>query len=116
MNSKPYDLTFVTDIAKGNKEFIKSLIDVFIVNTPAVVNEMIEAKNAGEWDKVGKLAHKLKSTIDTMGLHTVKELIRFIETNAKTQADLVSIPQKIETLYTVVQDCIIQLKKEEVYQ
>lgn len=116
MNKKPYDLTFVTEIAKGNKEFIKSLIDVFIVNTPAVVNEMIEAKNLGDWEKVSRLAHKLKSTIDTMGLHTVKELIRFVEYNAKTQADLVSIPQKIETLSLVVQDCITQLKEEEVYQ
>ncbi len=35
------------------------------------------------WAQVGKLAHKLKSTIDSMGISSLKDTIRQIEQSGK---------------------------------
>jgi len=110
-----YDLSFITDVAKGNKDFIKSLIEVFISNTPPIAAEMRDAYDAKDWDRLAKLAHKLKSTIDTMGLITIKDDIRFIETNAKAVAELATINEKIDKVKTVVDNCVTKLQLEPVF-
>lgn len=64
------------------------------------------------WVNVSKLAHKLKATIDSMGITRIKEVVRAIETNGKKGEELDKIPAQVKEVNTVLEACIKQLKKD----
>jgi HPt (histidine-containing phosphotransfer) domain-containing protein len=73
---------------------------------------MKKALNEENWDQVGKTAHKLKSTIDSMGIKSLRQEIRTVEANAKQKEDLEAVPALIGTIDSVIRECIIQLQAE----
>jgi HPt (histidine-containing phosphotransfer) domain-containing protein len=107
-----YDLSFLKVIAKGNEDFIKSLCHVFITDAPATVKIIQDAYAVNDLDTVGKMAHKMKSTIDTMGIASLKEPIRSLEKNAKQQITVETIAGLIEEVDSVIREAIAQLHKE----
>lgn len=82
-----YDLKQLEEIAEGNKDFLTALAKIYLDTIPAASTEMVEATKAGEWDKASKLAHKLKSTIDSLNMHLVVKDIRSIEIDAKNKVN-----------------------------
>ncbi|MBN9299555.1 MAG: Hpt domain-containing protein [Filimonas sp.] len=107
-----YDLSFLKEIAKGNMDFIKSLCHVFMTDAPATIQIIRNAYTVNDLDTVGKMAHKMKSTIDSMGMVSIKETIRTLEKNAKQQENIEMIPRLIDQVDATIQEAIMQLKKE----
>jgi uncharacterized protein YdhG (YjbR/CyaY superfamily) len=58
------------------------------------------------------MAHKLKSTVDSMGIQSIREDIRSIEANAKQQVSLHEIPSLVNKIETVISRCVEQLRSE----
>jgi PAS domain S-box-containing protein len=111
-DEKLYDLSLVSELARGNDEFIMNLAKIFIDTVPVTSSEMTEACRNKKWEQVGKLAHKLKSTIDTMCISSLKDDIRLIEKNGKDQKNLDNIPALVEKADTVIKKVAAQLKAE----
>lgn len=105
-----YDLSLVNDLAEGNQDFIKSLVQIFIDTIPANSKEMIAAINNEEWEAAGKLAHKLKSTIDTMQIVSIKEDIRFVELNGKNKTNTNEVAIVAKKIDDVIAEATAQLK------
>ena len=112
VNSRLYDLTMVQSVSGGDEGFIKKMVALFIETVPQNVQDMKKALNEGNWDQVGKTAHKLKSTIDSMGIKSIRQEIRTVEANAKQKEALQEVPALIGTIDTVISECIAQLKAE----
>jgi YesN/AraC family two-component response regulator len=112
IKEKLYDLKQVEEIALGNTEFILSLVNIFLVTIPLACNEMVEASKVDQWDKVSKLAHKLKSTIDTLDIACIRTDIRTIELDAKKEINLGSIKKLIIKVNKVIQATAEQLRYE----
>lgn len=107
-----YDLTLVKEIARGNMDFIKSLCMVFITTAPANLAEMKTTAAAHDWERLARLAHKLKSTIDTMHIEEARRLIREIENSARDNEGTETIPPKITRLEVLVAIATAQLKED----
>jgi CheY-like chemotaxis protein len=102
-DEKLYDLSLVNDLAQGNSDFIKSLVKIFLDTIPPTSKEMVAACTNKDWEQTGKLAHKLKSTIDTMLIANAKEDIRTIEMNGKHAQDTDMLPfltKRVDALLT----------------
>ena len=112
VNSRLYDLTMVQSVSGGDEGFIKKMVALFIETVPQNVQDMKKALNEENWDQVGKTAHKLKSTIDSMGIKSIRQEIRTVEANAKQKEALQEVPALIGTIDTVISACIAQLKAE----
>jgi len=112
VNSRLYDLTMVQSVSGGDEGFIKKMVALFIETVPQNVQDMKKALNEENWDQVGKTAHKLKSTIDSMGIKSIRQEIRTVEANAKQKEALQEVPALIGTIDTVISECIAQLKAE----
>lgn len=112
VNSRLYDLTMVQSVSGGDEGFIKKMVALFIETVPQNVQDMKKALNEGNWDQVGKTAHKLKSTIDSMGIKSIRQEIRTVEANAKQKEALQEVPALIGTIDSVISECIAQLKAE----
>lgn len=87
-NQRLYDLSTIKAVSGGDKEFVKRMVQLFIETVPANVQELNVYMNSENWDMVSKMAHKLKSTLDSMGIHSLKQEIRMIEANAKKMKTL----------------------------
>ncbi len=107
-----YDLTLVTEIARGNMDFVKSLCMVFIITAPVNLAEMRTNTATGDWERVAKLAHKLKSTIDTMHIEEARRLVREIEYSARENENRESIPDKINRIQALVEVATREIRED----
>ncbi|HTL10557.1 MAG TPA: ATP-binding protein, partial [Chitinophagaceae bacterium] len=107
-----YDLSMVRSVSGGDEAFIKKMVQLFIETVPPGLKDLHEACSKGEWQRVGKVAHKLKSTVDSMGITMVKDDIRLIETNGKHEVDTAGLAPLAEKVSAVIYDCIAQLKTD----
>ena len=109
---KLYDLSMVQSVSGGDQGFIKKMIHLFIETVPQNVQELTNALLAENWEQLGKMAHKLKSTVDSMGIKSIHTDIRSVEANAKEKKNLHDIPAQIKKIESVIVHCIEQLKEE----
>jgi HPt (histidine-containing phosphotransfer) domain-containing protein len=79
---------------------------------PQNMLDLQSALKEENWDLVGKTAHKLKSTIDSMGIKSIRQEIRTVEANAKGKQFLQEIPALVTTIDSVIKECIGQLQAE----
>jgi HPt (histidine-containing phosphotransfer) domain-containing protein len=111
-DARLYDLSMVHSVSGGDEGFIKKMVALFIETVPQNLQDLSRATEAGNWDQVGKTAHKLKSTIDSMGITSIRQEIRTVEINAKRQQSLQEIPSLVGKIESVIRHCIEQLQSE----
>lgn len=111
-STKLYDLSMVETISGGDQGFIKKMILLFIETMPQNLEELRQALNNQQWEQMGKLAHKMKSTIDSMGIISLKEVIRKIEASGKNQTELDQVPAWVDKTTAQLNQCIDQLKND----
>ena len=109
---KLYDLTMVNSIAGGDDGFVKRMLQLFLDTIPPSLQDMQRETALQNWEQVGKLAHKMKSTIDSMGIVSLKEIIRQIENNGKKGASIDLIPEKVNEVEAVLQQCMEQMRHD----
>ncbi|RIJ41566.1 PAS domain-containing hybrid sensor histidine kinase/response regulator [Pontibacter oryzae] len=111
-NEPLYDLTMLQKMSRGNEAFLKRTKQLFVDTVPATVTDMQDKYQQADWTGVSAAAHKLKSTIDTMRIERLKDIIRQIESNAKSQENLEEVRNKISYLSEVMDQVIAQLKAD----
>jgi PAS domain S-box-containing protein len=111
-DEKLYNLSMVESISGGDAEFVKRMIQLFLDTIPPALNDIRAARDEQRWDALGKLAHKLKSTIDSMGIVQLKQIVRTIEANGKNGDNLEETSLLVDQLLAVMEACIRQIKKD----
>lgn len=112
VSQKLYNLSLVNELAQGNIEFIKNLSQIFIDTIPATSKELLNEVANENWLQAGKLAHKLKSTIDTMQIVELKNDIRIIESSGMSGNNVVVIPILAQKVDRIIKQVAMQLKEE----
>ena len=80
------DLTFLNEISDGDQDFITDVLNTFLVEMPKDMAHLERALEAQDAVEIGRVAHKTKSTLQTLGLHELKDLAYSIERRAKQGA------------------------------
>jgi PAS domain S-box-containing protein len=111
-NQKLYDLSTIREISGGDEEFVQTMVSLFIDTVPSNLKELNAALQNKNWDLVSKMAHKLKSTLDSMGIHSIGQDIRTVEQNAKVKESVENIPATIFRINDVIVKCIEQIEKD----
>jgi CheY-like chemotaxis protein len=109
---KLYDLTMVQTISGGDAGFVNKMVQLFLETVPPSMDDLQKETGQQNWVNASKLAHKLKATIDSMGITRLKEVVRTIETNGKKGEELDKIPGQVEEVITVLEACMKQLKRD----
>jgi CheY-like chemotaxis protein/HPt (histidine-containing phosphotransfer) domain-containing protein len=104
-----FDLTKIQTIAKGNKEFVNKMCALFIESTPISVLEMKTAYSQNDFDKVRKIAHRIKPSIDNLDILSIKNEIREIEMNAETYKKSEQLEALILKVEKVMSDVVANL-------
>ncbi len=115
-NVKQYDLSKLEAMARGNDNFIKKMLALFIETFPPYVNEMKEAINNGGGDDIialKQLAHKIKPSLSDMGIITVIQDVKDIEAFDVENGSITELRNKVDYVSKVLSLAIEQIKNDE---
>ncbi len=109
-SSEPdFDLSFLEEIADGNKEFLIESIDMFLVQTPEIFDTLSKAVASKDWVTTHALAHKVKSNLGFFGMDRIKSVMQEIETSAKAGGTDPNIQTKFEAVKKDISKSLEQL-------
>lgn len=107
-----FDLSGLRSISQGNENFVNKMIQLFIDQGPTTLDEMKKAYDEMAFEKVKKLAHRLKPSIDNLGIEMIKSDIREIEKKAVEYGKSEHLEQLISQVQVVITQVANQLKEE----
>ena len=112
---KLYDLSALKQISRGNESFIEKMVKMFIDETPALVIEMMENYQQGNYKAMGALAHKIKPVIDNMGIVSLKDTIIEIERKGRLNTNDEALQDLLFLVKTSI-DAVVKLLDAELFK
>ncbi len=110
-NNTLYDLTQLEIIASGNKDFVAKMINLFLDEMPKNIAEINSGLQSKDYAKIGSLAHKIKPTIDIMGIAKIKSEIRLLEANCKNMQKLEGVDKLVELVTETLTSVLERLRE-----
>lgn len=92
-----FDLNKVLKIVDNDKEMAVTLIQMFVEQSKEDFTALMNAKNNDDVASVGKMAHKMKSSLATLGMISSSELMKKIELAAKAGSSIADISEDIDS-------------------
>ena len=77
------DLTYLKEMSGGNKDLIREMITIFISQVGVFSGELDRLLEKKEYELLGKLAHKAKSSISIMGMYDLALELKTLENLAR---------------------------------
>lgn len=109
---KLYDLTMIHGLSGGDEGFIRQMVELFVETMPASIGELESTLDQKQWEAMGKLAHKLKSTTGSMGMESIKDEVKAVEQNCKKNENLEETPALVKKMILVIGQTVTQLKED----
>jgi HPt (histidine-containing phosphotransfer) domain-containing protein len=106
------DLSFLNEIADGSDEFVIESIDMFLQQTPELLQSITEAIAAADWKAVATAAHKIKPNLGFFGMPVSETIIQEVELMAKTgNPDPALLSSKFDEAHQLICANLITLGK-----
>ncbi len=105
---KLYDLKSLEELSGGDSGFIQQMCTIYIESVPENVKHFNEHLEDKDWDAIRGLAHKIKPTIDLLGIEKLKVEIRELKDLAEEEGD----PGRIAELIGYVNQMMQEAAKE----
>jgi CheY-like chemotaxis protein len=109
-NNQPlYDLSNLIAISRGDTGFINKMISLFIEQAETTLMQIDTALLGENYSEISRLAHKIKPSIDNMGIISLKEKIRQLENDTKNSPDFNVINELVNEVSEILKNSIHQL-------
>jgi CheY-like chemotaxis protein len=103
------NLDYLLDLSKGNAEFVKEMISIFLEENPEEIETLDKGIREKNFDLVKSSAHKLRSTIPFVGLDKIIENdVCEIESLASEKSNF----QKIEKIFPKIKEACEKARQQ----
>ncbi len=114
LKEKKYtDLTYLKTLSKGDTDFVKQMISIFINQTPTAIQKMESDLSNKNWASLRAVAHKMKPSFSFVGVEELQKKIETIETNAAAETNEKLIAELIAQVKEVSLKAVDELKTEQ---
>lgn len=113
MEEKLYNLESLNEIVDNDQEEVKEMLQMFLDLAPATLTEMQEAYQEQNYEELGKLAHKLKSSLRLMEIKKLEPVILAIEKDSKEKRNLKNLDALMNELNELLPKAIEQIRENE---
>lgn len=73
------NLSYLVALCDGDDDFMNSIITSFVDEMPEILSMIQQKMQEGDWKMVGELAHKMKPSVQFVGMDSTLEKARSIE-------------------------------------
>lgn len=110
--SRLTNLEYLKMLSDDSESFFREFIEMFLKNTPETITELVKQTEQKNWEGVRQAAHKVKPSLNYMGMKDASNLAAEIERSAKELTGLSQIPAKVSTLCTLCETAYTELNEE----
>jgi len=110
--AKLTNLTYLRELSENNESFFRDFITLFLNNTPESLQELNTQLEAQNWEGVRQAAHKVKPSLNYLGLKDAQKLAATIEEYALNKSNLELIPDMVKTLNGICNAAFAELEIE----
>ncbi len=105
------DLTYLKNMSAGNKDLVIEMITIFKSQVVEFVVDMNKFYKDKEYEQLGRLAHKAKSSISIMGLEKLAAELKTFEILAKSGEKVEKYPVFIENFKKETEEAVEELNE-----
>jgi HPt (histidine-containing phosphotransfer) domain-containing protein len=102
------NLEHLYDLASGDKDFIKEMIEYYLSQVPVIKQDLLRYRDQQDWFNLGEIAHKAKSSFKFMGITQLTELAKEIEDICRERPD----EKRIHELIKRIQELMVPSSDE----
>ena len=106
------NLEYLKETTVDNPKLIKEIINIFLDQTPEFLSRLEGAVKSQDWTEVKAIAHKMKPTVNYVGILSIENIIKNIEDFSDQKINLNEIPPLLIELKNICERAFIELKKE----
>jgi len=108
-----YDLKDLVEISRGDKSFVNKMLEVFLnASNQAIIQFSVDYEN-NNIEGIRKLAHKLKPSIDNMGIVSLKDKIRMLERFELDHIEEIDLSIIVKEVSTILQQVSDEINRNE---
>jgi PAS domain S-box-containing protein len=107
---KLYDISKLENMVNGDSDFLNTMIEIFIQMINESIPKFEEAFSQDNFDSIRKLAHKIKPSVDQMGVESIMNNIKTVEKYDVSVGSKTELGLMIENIIEVLKKVIIDLK------
>ncbi|WP_394666513.1 response regulator [uncultured Chryseobacterium sp.] len=80
-----YDLKNIQALSRGNDDFIQKMLSIFITQTQETIPMVEKAFEEKNYAEIARLIHRIKPSIEGVGIYSIKETVKDLEVKSKEQ-------------------------------
>jgi HPt (histidine-containing phosphotransfer) domain-containing protein len=107
-----YNLSKVYALSDNDPEFVNEILTLFVTEVPEDLKQIKEGIKKKDHKHAYAYAHKIKPTLDLLGLNVAFEEILQVEAWTKTEGKKKEIEHTFESIKTQVKEAIKEIKKD----
>jgi CheY-like chemotaxis protein len=111
---KFYNLTHLIALSKNNTEFVIKMLEIFINQAKDIITKTEAAIEQDDFLEVSKLMHKIKPSIEGVGIDTIYNEVRELEKISLTSTNKEKISELFGTIKIILIKVIEQLEENEI--
>ena len=96
------DLSYLESMSMGSQEMVIEMIQIFLDQIPEFTQGFNELLENEDFNALGALAHKAKSSVSVMGMTNLAEVLKDLELKAKAGLDMVSYQKLVNIFLTQI--------------
>lgn len=112
-NIKLYNLNSLHNLSRGNEEFVQKMISIFINQTTETLIKIEEAISIKDFIEVSRLIHKIKPSVEGIGVTSIIENVKQLEKTAKEAKEEATITALFSDIKSTLEEVIMQLQSDE---
>jgi|SRR5690606_33634359 len=97
------DFTALEDMAEGSEDFIRSVLKVFMENTPEALKKLVNmVEEKANYEDIKKQAHFLKSSfgiVQVVGIHQKLQTIENFAQESGKRQEIESLTREVDLLF-----------------
>ena len=106
------NLEYLRSMTDGNKEIIRQMIELFLLQVPDFIRNLNELYRTGQYAALGKEAHKAKSSLQIMGMTDLVLEMKIFQLKTIVGNEVASYPVHIHNFEIQCNAAVAELKAE----
>mgnify|MGYP006269096041 CR=1 FL=1 len=106
------NLSYLHNMCDGDRAFMEEMIYSYLDDIPQAIEDIRQYKQEEAWELLGKAVHKIKPSVQFMGLSTIEPLIIGVEKDGKHARNTDTLPGRVEKIITVLEASIPELQRK----